>query len=48
MESIVAKQQAWIFLSETDQWQHQPLYLAVLDHLRRVGIAVPAHLSFFT
>ncbi|MBK9714832.1 MAG: DUF190 domain-containing protein [Kouleothrix sp.] len=28
-----------MFQNETDQWQHQPLYLAVLDHLRRVGIA---------
>jgi len=38
MVSTVAYQQAWICLSETDQWQHQPLYLVILDHLRRAGI----------
>ncbi|HEX9374495.1 MAG TPA: DUF190 domain-containing protein, partial [Roseiflexaceae bacterium] len=34
----VVYQQAWIFLRETDQWQQQPLSLAILDHLRRAGI----------
>ena len=28
-----------VFLGESDQWHHQPLYLAVLEHLRRAGCA---------
>jgi CBS domain-containing protein len=32
-------QQVWIFIKESDQWQHRPLFVAVLDLLRREGIA---------
>ncbi|HLK11627.1 MAG TPA: DUF190 domain-containing protein [Candidatus Binatia bacterium] len=28
-----------IYLGESDQWQHRPLYLAILEHLRAAGLA---------
>ena len=28
-----------IFVGETDQWHHRPLYLAILEHLRAAGCA---------
>jgi uncharacterized protein len=28
-----------IFIGESDQWHHQPLYLALLERLRREGFA---------
>src|SRR5262245_33833984 len=31
--------QVWIFLKESDQWQHRPLFVAVVELLRREGIA---------
>jgi CBS domain-containing protein len=31
--------QVWIFLKERDQWQHRPLFVAVVELLRREGIA---------
>lgn len=39
MESTGSTQQVWIFVKENDQWQHRPLFLAVLEFLRREGIA---------
>jgi CBS domain-containing protein len=39
METTENTQQVWIFVKESDQWHHQPLFLAVLDMLRREGIA---------
>lgn len=34
-----AVQQVWVFVKESDQWHHQPLFLALLDVLRREGVA---------
>ena len=34
-----ATQQVWIFLKESDQWQHRPLFMAILYLLRREGVA---------
>jgi PII-like signaling protein len=28
-----------IFVGESDQWRHRPLYLAVLEHLKAAGCA---------
>jgi CBS domain-containing protein len=39
MEATGSTQQVWIFVKESDQWQHRPLFLAVLEFLRREGIA---------
>jgi CBS domain-containing protein len=39
MEPTGAVQQVWIFLKESDQWQHRTLFLAVLELLRREGVA---------
>src|SRR6266545_4334644 len=39
MEHADSAQQVWIFVKENDQWQHKPLFLAVLDFLRREGVA---------
>src|SRR6266540_2629357 len=38
MEPTGAVQQVWIFLKESDQWQHRTLFLAVLELLRREGV----------
>jgi CBS domain-containing protein len=32
-------QQVWIFLGESDQWHGRPLYLAILEALKRQGFA---------
>ena len=39
MEATETTQQVWIFVKESDQWHHKPLFLAVLDMLRREGVA---------
>jgi CBS domain-containing protein len=39
MEHTGTAQQVWIFLKESDQWHHKPLFLAVLDLLRQEGVA---------
>ncbi len=39
MEQSDAAQQVWIFLKESDQWHHKPLFLVVLELLRREGVA---------
>lgn len=39
MEPTGMTQQVWIFVKESDQWHHRPLFMAVLDMLRREGIA---------
>ena len=39
MQPTAMTQQVWIFIKESDQWQHRPLYLAVLDFLRSEGVA---------
>jgi CBS domain-containing protein len=39
MERSNTAQHVWIFVKENDQWHHQPLFLAILDLLRREGIA---------
>lgn len=39
MERSDTTQHVWIFVKESDQWHHQPLFLAILDLLRREGIA---------
>jgi CBS domain-containing protein len=39
MEAAETTQQVWIFVKESDQWHHKPLFLAVLDMLRREGVA---------
>jgi CBS domain-containing protein len=39
MDHADTTQQVWIFLKENDQWQHRPLFLAILELLRREGIA---------
>jgi CBS-domain-containing membrane protein/PII-like signaling protein len=39
MEPIAPTQQVWIFIKESDQWHHKPLFLALLDFLRREGVA---------
>jgi len=39
MEPSDAVQQVWVFLNDSDQWRGRPLYLAVLDMLRREGVA---------
>lgn len=39
MEQSQSAQQVWIFISESDQWQHRSLYLAILDLLRHEGVA---------
>ena len=28
-----------VFVGESDQWHHQPLYMAILEHLKRTGCA---------
>jgi len=39
MDRTGSAQQVWIFIKENDQWHHQPLFLAILDLLRREGVA---------
>ncbi|MFL5803205.1 MAG: DUF190 domain-containing protein [Roseiflexaceae bacterium] len=39
MEPTAPTQQVWIFIKESDQWHHKPLFLALLDLLRREGVA---------
>jgi CBS domain-containing protein/PII-like signaling protein len=39
MQPSDSAQQVWIFVKESDQWHHKPLYLAVLDFLRGEGVA---------
>lgn len=39
MDDAGVARQVWVFLKESDQWQHRPLFLALLDLLRREGIA---------
>jgi CBS domain-containing protein/PII-like signaling protein len=39
MEASNAAQQVWVFVKESDQWHHKPLYLAILDYLRAEGVA---------
>jgi CBS domain-containing protein len=39
MEHTDSAQQVWIFVKETDQWHHQPLFLVILEFLRREGVA---------
>lgn len=39
MEPDTTHQQVWVFIGESDQWHGQPLYLAILDALRRSGIS---------
>jgi CBS domain-containing protein len=39
MEATATTQQVWIFVKESDQWHHKPLFLALLDLLRREGVA---------
>ncbi len=39
MERTDTAQQVWIFVKENDQWHHRPLFLAILDLLRREGVA---------
>jgi CBS domain-containing protein len=39
MDRIDDARQVWIFLKESDQWQHRPLFVAVVELLRREGIA---------
>ena len=39
MDTTDSAQQVWIFIKETDQWHHKPLFLALLDLLRHEGIA---------
>ncbi|HET9224742.1 MAG TPA: DUF190 domain-containing protein, partial [Roseiflexaceae bacterium] len=39
MEPIHDDRQVWIFFNERDQWQHRPLFVAVVELLRREGIA---------
>jgi PII-like signaling protein len=39
MEHTNAAQQVWIFVKENDQWRHQSLFLAILEFLRREGVA---------
>ncbi len=34
-----AAQQVWVFIGESDRWHGQPLYLAILEVLRRGGCA---------
>jgi CBS domain-containing protein len=39
MQPPQTTQQVWIFIKESDQWRHKPLFLAILDLLRREGVA---------
>ena len=39
MDHTDSAQQVWIFVKENDQWHHQPLFLALLEFLRREGVA---------
>jgi CBS domain-containing protein len=39
MEQTSPTQQLWIFIKQTDQWHGQPLAIALLELLRREGIA---------
>ena len=39
MDGTDDARQVWIFLKESDQWQHRPLFVAVVELLRREGIA---------
>jgi CBS domain-containing protein len=39
MDRTDEARQVWIFLKESDQWQHRPLFVAVVELLRREGIA---------
>lgn len=39
MDRTADARQVWIFLKESDQWQHRPLFVAVVELLRQEGIA---------
>jgi CBS domain-containing protein len=39
MEPDQTARQVWVFVKESDQWQHRPLFMAILDLLRREGVA---------
>jgi CBS domain-containing protein len=39
MDRIEDARQVWVFLKERDQWQHRPLFVEVVERLRREGIA---------
>jgi len=39
MDTSTTAQQVWIFIKESDQWHHKPLYLSILDFLRAEGVA---------
>jgi PII-like signaling protein len=30
-----------IFVGDSDQWHHRPLYIAILEHLKSAGVAAP-------